>query len=133
MKTFEEKWTAWLDGQLTGRELSEFEASLPDKAAAVTEKADARKLGALLKREITAHGSPSGVLNLCCRSDYQRGAAVTRRRNGLERTCYGGKCRAAATDSAGIDSDRGVPEEIFRLQPISGDWPVAKDTQDGTG
>ena len=52
MKTFEEKWTAWLDGQLSGRELSEFEASLPDKAAAQAEKADARKLGALLKREL---------------------------------------------------------------------------------
>jgi hypothetical protein len=54
MKTFEEKWTAWLDGQLSGRELSEFEASLPDKAAAETEKADARKLGAVLKRELGA-------------------------------------------------------------------------------
>src|SRR6266705_1459881 len=52
MKTFEEKWTAWLDGQLSGRELSEFEASLPDKAAADAEKADAKKLGELLKREL---------------------------------------------------------------------------------
>lgn len=52
MKTFEEKWTAWLDGQLSGRELSEFEASLPDKAAAEAEKAGARKLGVLLKREL---------------------------------------------------------------------------------
>jgi hypothetical protein len=54
MKRFEEKWTAWLDGQLSGRELSEFEASLPDKAAAEAEKADARKLGALLKRELSS-------------------------------------------------------------------------------
>jgi anti-sigma factor RsiW len=54
MKTFEEKWTAWLDGQLGGRELSEFEASLPDKAAAEAEKADAMKLRALLKRELGA-------------------------------------------------------------------------------
>jgi anti-sigma factor RsiW len=54
MKTFEEKWTAWLDGQLSGRELSEFEASLPDKAAAEAEKASARKLGTLLKRELGA-------------------------------------------------------------------------------
>jgi anti-sigma factor RsiW len=54
MKTFEEKWTAWLDGQLSGGELSEFEASLPDKAAAEAEKADARKLGALLKQELGA-------------------------------------------------------------------------------
>jgi anti-sigma factor RsiW len=55
MKTFEEKWTAWLDDQLSGRELSEFEASLPDKAAARAEKAEAKKLGELLKRELSAH------------------------------------------------------------------------------
>jgi hypothetical protein len=54
MKTFEEKWTAWLDGQLSGRELSEFQESLPNKAAAEAEKADARKLGDLLKRELGA-------------------------------------------------------------------------------
>ncbi len=54
MKTFEEKWTAWLDGQLSGRELAEFEASLPDKAGAEAEKADARKLGVFLKRELGA-------------------------------------------------------------------------------
>ncbi|HEU0274806.1 MAG TPA: hypothetical protein VFQ83_09800 [Candidatus Udaeobacter sp.] len=56
MKTFEEKWTAWLDGQLSGRELSEFQQSLPNKAAAEAEKADARKLGAFLKRELGAPG-----------------------------------------------------------------------------
>src|SRR5204863_9035878 len=55
MKTFEEKWTAWLDGQLTGKELIEFEASLPDKAAAKLEKRDAKKLCALLKRELGTH------------------------------------------------------------------------------
>jgi anti-sigma factor RsiW len=54
MKTFEEKWTAWLDDQLSGRELSEFEASLPDKAAAQAEKAETKKLGELLKRELSA-------------------------------------------------------------------------------
>jgi anti-sigma factor RsiW len=54
MKTFEEKWTAWLDGQLSGRELAEFEASLPDKAAAKAEKVDARRLGVFLKRELGA-------------------------------------------------------------------------------
>ena len=55
MKTFEEKWTAWLDDQLSGRELSEFEGSLPDKAAAQAEKAESKKLGELLKRELSAH------------------------------------------------------------------------------
>ena len=55
MKTFEEKWTAWLDDQLTGRELSEFEASLPDKAAAQAEKTESKRLGELLKRELSVH------------------------------------------------------------------------------
>ena len=55
MKTFEEKWTAWLDDQLSGSELTEFEASLPDQAAAQAEKAEAKKLGELLKRELVAH------------------------------------------------------------------------------
>jgi hypothetical protein len=54
MKTFEEKWTAWLDGRLSDRELAEFEASLPDKAAAEAEKTEVKKLGALLKRELGA-------------------------------------------------------------------------------
>ncbi len=52
MKTFEEKWTAWLDGELTGAELADFEAGLPDKAAAEEEKRDAKKLGAFLKEQL---------------------------------------------------------------------------------
>jgi hypothetical protein len=52
MKTFEEKWTAWLDGELTGDELVEFEASLPDKAAAEAEKRDAHKLNKFLKEHL---------------------------------------------------------------------------------
>src|SRR5580765_7970853 len=52
MKTFEEKWTAWLDGELSGNELAAFEASLPDKAAAEAEKRDAHKLGAFLKEQL---------------------------------------------------------------------------------
>src|SRR5207248_6386251 len=54
MKTFEEKWTAWLDGQLSGKELTAFEASLPDLAAAEAEKRDALKLGAFLKEQLVA-------------------------------------------------------------------------------
>ena len=52
MKTFEEKWTAWVDDQLTGAELARFEASLPDKAAADAEKRAAKKLAMLLQREL---------------------------------------------------------------------------------
>ena len=51
MRTFEEKWTAWIDDQLTGRELEEFLASLPDRAAAEAEKQGAKQLGSLLREE----------------------------------------------------------------------------------
>jgi anti-sigma factor RsiW len=59
MKTFEEKWTAWLDDRLSGRELAEFEASLPEKAAADAEKTEAKKLGRLLKRELSGRSLPN--------------------------------------------------------------------------
>lgn len=52
MKTFEEKWTAWIDGELAGDELAEFEASLPDRAVAEAEKRDAQKLGLFLKEHL---------------------------------------------------------------------------------
>lgn len=52
MKTFEEKWTAWLDDELTGDDRVAFEAALEDRAAAEAEKHQARKLGALLKEQL---------------------------------------------------------------------------------
>ena len=52
MKTFEEKWTAWIDGELAGDELIAFEASLPDLAVAQAEKRDAQKLGVFLKEHL---------------------------------------------------------------------------------
>lgn len=52
MRTFEEKWTAWIDSQLSEAERAEFEASLEDRAAAGAEKEQAHKLGALLKAEL---------------------------------------------------------------------------------
>ena len=55
MKTFEEKWTAWLDGELSEEERVEFEASFPDKTAAGDEKRDALKLGSLLKEQLSNH------------------------------------------------------------------------------
>jgi hypothetical protein len=54
MKTFEEKWTAWIDDQLTGRELEEFLASLPDRAAAEMEKQNAKQVGSLLREQAMA-------------------------------------------------------------------------------
>jgi anti-sigma factor RsiW len=87
MKTFEEKWTAWLDGQLTGKELEEFEASLPDRAAAEQEKQETRKLGALLREQITApamsnveffHHQLRTQIDLDSRPAPQRAARETR-------------------------------------------------------
>lgn len=52
MKTFEEKWTAWVDGRLSETERTEFEATLADRAAAEAEKLEVQKLGALLREEL---------------------------------------------------------------------------------
>ncbi|MEO8045521.1 MAG: hypothetical protein ABI674_11510 [Spartobacteria bacterium] len=52
MKTFEEKWTAWVDDELSDAERAEFEASLENRAAAEQEKNQAAKLGALLKEQL---------------------------------------------------------------------------------
>lgn len=52
MKTFEEKWTAWVDDELSEAERAEFEASLENRAAAEAEKNQAHKLGALLKEQL---------------------------------------------------------------------------------
>ncbi len=85
MKTFEEKWTAWLDGQLSDRELAEFEASLPDKAAAEAEKAEAKKLGALLKRELGAQALLNEeFFNHQIRERIARESAGESRKRGVE-------------------------------------------------
>ena len=85
MKTFEEKWTAWLDGQLSDKELAEFEASLPDKAAAEAEKAEAKKLGALLKRELVAQTLLNeDFFNYQLRQRIARDSAGESRKRGVE-------------------------------------------------
>lgn len=85
MKTFEEKWTAWLDGQLSDRELAEFEASLPDKAAAEAEKAEAKQLGALLKRELGAQALLNEeFFNYQIRERIGRESAGESRKRGVE-------------------------------------------------
>ena len=49
MKPFEEKFTAWVDGRLTGNELAAFEAELAQRENAGAEKSGALRLGALLR------------------------------------------------------------------------------------
>ena len=51
MKTFEERFTAWVDGQLTGPDLAEFEKELATRPEAAAERAEARKLGDLLRAQ----------------------------------------------------------------------------------
>lgn len=53
MRTFEENLDAWLEGRLQGKELEQFEASLPEISAAELEQQAAElKLGTLLKTQI---------------------------------------------------------------------------------
>ena len=54
MKPFEEQFTAWVDGELTGAELTEFEKSLAEHPEAVEEKDAALQIGKLLRAHPTA-------------------------------------------------------------------------------
>lgn len=54
MKPFEELYTAWIDDRLTGDERAEFERTLPDRAAAATDRARARSCAELLRRHAEA-------------------------------------------------------------------------------
>lgn len=49
MKPFEEQFTAWVDGKLTGAELAEFEKQLEEHPEAAEDREDALKLGRLLR------------------------------------------------------------------------------------
>ena len=49
MKTFEQKFTAWLDGTISGQELQSFESEHP---SILHEKADFLKLKSLLKQSM---------------------------------------------------------------------------------
>ncbi len=54
MKPFEEQFTAWVDGKLSGEELAEFEKELESHPEADAEKDAALRLGNLLRAHPTA-------------------------------------------------------------------------------
>jgi len=54
MKPFEEQFTAWVDGKLTGADLAEFEKQLAEHPEAAAERDDARELGKFLRGHPTA-------------------------------------------------------------------------------
>ena len=54
MKTFEERYTAWIDGQLSGEALAAFEKELAEHPEAAEDRVAARKLGDLLRAHATA-------------------------------------------------------------------------------
>jgi anti-sigma factor RsiW len=54
MKTFEEKFTAWVDGRLSGAELAAFERELEAHPEALAEKEAALEIGNLLRANLPA-------------------------------------------------------------------------------
>lgn len=54
MKTFEERYSAWIDGQLPGEEIAAFERELEKTPGAIADKVDARRLGELLRKHVQA-------------------------------------------------------------------------------
>ena len=53
MKPFEEQFTAWVDGKLSGPELAAFEKELESHPEAPGDRADAQKLGTFLRGNAT--------------------------------------------------------------------------------
>ena len=125
MKTFEENWTAWLDGELTGDELAEFEASLPDKAAAEAEKQRRAKARHVFE------GAPA------VRRDGQRGVfqSSTARADRARRARRDAYAKRPAPDSLVADRPvglgrRDIARDFFRLHLFrhareSADRPIA--------
>jgi anti-sigma factor RsiW len=60
MKNFEEQYTAWMDGALEGAEKAEFEATLPDREAALRESAGWQSLRGLLRETMVPAPMPHG-------------------------------------------------------------------------
>jgi hypothetical protein len=54
MKTFEEKFTAWVDGRLNGTELAAFEREIESHPDALAEKEDTLRLGSFLRANLSA-------------------------------------------------------------------------------
>ena len=76
MKTFEERFTAWVDGQLTGPDLAECEKELATHPEAAAERAEAQKLGDLLRAQ---HAPKLGNADFFNHQLMQRIAAETPR------------------------------------------------------
>ena len=140
MKTFEEKWTAWVDDQLTGEELEEFEASLPDRLAAEAEKREAKKLALLLQRELAVqplHNADFFSYQLRERLDRddRHGAGPSEARNGsvwwpIRRLVWAGAASLAIFTAIAIfvarDKEPAEPSQYLtqimgaKLDPASG-------------
>jgi hypothetical protein len=59
MTTFEEKYTGWIDGQLSGSELAEFERALANRPEAEADRKAAHQLRELLQK----HGRAPALAN----------------------------------------------------------------------
>lgn len=79
MKSFEERYTAWLDGAMDEAERKTFEAELPNRAAALDEAVAWKKLRGLMRGSLAAQPMPhADFLNAQVlagvRSEQPRGA-----------------------------------------------------------
>jgi len=95
MKTFEEKFTAWLDGMLAGEELRSFENEHP---SIQMEKAKFLQLKSLLKENLPRREleNPdffnSQIIEQIRRETGARAIRAPRRMLGLPRIAWGGLC-----------------------------------------
>lgn len=87
MKTFEEKYTAWIDGKLSNAELAEFERELAKVDNAQTDRLAAQQLGSLLREHLRpAELKNADFFNHQLMQAINTEAGGTRQRTGAEHT-----------------------------------------------
>jgi anti-sigma factor RsiW len=77
MKTFEERYTAWIDGKLSGPELSEFAVELREHPDAESDKQAARQVGALLRQHASVSLSNVDFFNNQLMARIERDASAS--------------------------------------------------------
>jgi hypothetical protein len=106
MKTFEERYTAWIDGRLEGGALSAFEQELARRAAAAeaqADKADASRLRLLLRENLQAPALTNGeFFSLQVRERIEAERAASHRREPAERPSWLGWFAGPVTRLVGL-------------------------------
>jgi hypothetical protein len=123
MKTFDEKLDAWLAGKLTGKELEQFEASLPEVTEAELAQQEAQPLTALLKEHLgTRPMANADFFNhqLLTEIEREEDAAAPAAEEPQVRESWWSIGRLVWTGAASLAVFAGLTMYMMREEPVGG-------------